>query len=195
MGESAAIGVQAISGAANTYSQSQAIKSQAAFQKQQFDMNQKLADLQAQEAISRGDRAAARQETKTQQTIGAQRTALAAQGISVDTGSALDVQNDTAQLGALDALTIRNNAWREAWGYKMQASQYGLQGKLGQLASENAYRNTLVTGGLNAISGGAQAYGKLPSNSGQYQNMGAQAKPEFSANNNIGSYDTYRMNS
>ena len=33
------------------------------------------------------------------------------------------IQDDTAMLGALDALTIQNNAAREAYGYRVQAKQ------------------------------------------------------------------------
>jgi hypothetical protein len=53
--------------------------------------------------------------------VGAQRAGIAAGNIDVGYGSAVDVQADAAFLGELDALTIKTNAAREAWGYTVEA--------------------------------------------------------------------------
>lgn len=95
----------------------QASESQAKIQ----DFNAHIADLQADDAIDRGAEAESAYRTQIKQTIGQQRTAFAASNIDVSFGSAVDVQADAAYLGELDALTIRTNAAREAWGYKVQA--------------------------------------------------------------------------
>lgn len=86
------------------------------------DFNAKIADMQAQDAIERGAETESRYRTQVRGAIGTQRAGLAAQGVKVGFGSAVDVQADAAYLGELDALSIRNNAAREAWGYKMQAT-------------------------------------------------------------------------
>lgn|SRR5574341_1224779 len=86
-----------------------------------LDYNANIADLQAQDAIERGHEEESRFRTGVRQLIGAQRADIAASGVDVGFGSAVDVQADAAFLGELDALTIRTNAAREAWGYQVEA--------------------------------------------------------------------------
>lgn len=85
------------------------------------DFNASVATTQAQDAIERGQDEESRYRTGVRDLIGSQRAGFAASGVTVDFGSAEDVQADAAFLGELDALTNRNNAAREAWGYKVQA--------------------------------------------------------------------------
>jgi hypothetical protein len=84
------------------------------------DYNAKVADLQATDAIARGANEESRFRQGVQVMIGSQRAGIAASNIDVSSGSAADVQGDAAYLGELDALTIRTNAAREAWGYQVQ---------------------------------------------------------------------------
>lgn len=136
--------------------QATAAERQGAYEQGVYNVDAQLADQQAADAIARGKEAETRQRQATRGLIGAQRATLAAQGIDVSTGSALDVQADTAALGELDALTIRNNAAREAFGYRVQAMDYRNQGAMAALAGKNqaaALRNqsysTLLTGAAN----------------------------------------------
>lgn len=129
------------------------------------DQNRQFAELMSEDAIRRGDRAALEHRKKIRQLIGSQRAALAAQGIDVNSGSAMDTQMDTATLGAYDVETIKNNAWREAWGLKTQASQYatqaamaGISGGLAGFAGQQAQQATYLTGGLSALNSGLKGY-------------------------------------
>jgi hypothetical protein len=106
-------------------------------QAQVADYNAHVADLQATDAIERGDQAEARFRTQIRGAIGAQRTGFAAGNIDVGFGSAVDVQADAAFLGELDALTIKTNAAREAWGYQVQAYDYRQQAKIDRKAGAN----------------------------------------------------------
>ncbi len=148
-------GALTLTGAAN---KAKAEKVQGAYQNSMLQANATFADMQSQDALRRGDKEASSLEKKGKSLIGSQRAAFAAQGIQVDTGSALDVQLDTAEQVRLDALTIKNNAWRESWGYEVQASNLRYQGKFAQLGANTAASNTLLTGGLQAANYGAQAY-------------------------------------
>ena len=120
------------------------------------DINAGLADAQAADATRRGAVNESRFRSGTKQLIGAQRAAAGSSGIDANSGSALDVQSDSARLGELDALTIRNNAAREAWGYSVQAANERTQGAMAKAAGENeasaknaeAY-STLLTGAAN----------------------------------------------
>lgn len=93
-------------------------------------VNAGVSEQAAKDALARGTIEADDMRRQTDRTIGTQRTAFAANGIDVNTGSAGQIQNDTAALGELDALTILNNAAREAYGYKVQAIDQRQQGKL-----------------------------------------------------------------
>jgi hypothetical protein len=141
---------QGVAGFAGQYAQAGAADAQADFQKSQANTNAVYAEMQGADAIKRGDKEARALKGQGKKLIGSQRAAAAAQGIEVDSGSALDTQEDTAGLVAEDALTIKNNAWREAWGYKVQASNYQGQGAMAGLAAKNTSRSSLVTGGLIA---------------------------------------------
>lgn len=84
----------------------------------------------AKDAEARGVETERRLRLRTRQVIGAQRAGLAAQGIDINSGTALDVQADAAYVGELDALTARNNAELEAYGFKVQEQAYKMQGAL-----------------------------------------------------------------
>lgn len=86
-----------------------------------LEANAAIADLQAADAIARGLEEEQRYRSVIRGAIGSQRAGFAAGNINVNEGSAVDVQADAAMLGELDALTIRTNAAREAWGYNVQA--------------------------------------------------------------------------
>lgn len=152
----AAQGVSAAAGMGNAYSQAQAARAQGAYQKQQLGFNARLSDLAAQDAIRRGQEDAQRHRTATKGLIGSQRASLAAQGIEIDSGSALEIQQDTRALGELDALTIQNNARRQAWGFKVQAQDLRFQGRMAKLGARTQARSTLIAGGMGAARDAAQ---------------------------------------
>ena len=95
----------------------------AAFQSNLMNQNAAFKNDTANETINAGDTAADWQRVKAGQAIGTQRSVQAANGIDVNSGSSALIQDDTAMLGELDALTIQNNAAREAYGYRVQAQQ------------------------------------------------------------------------
>jgi hypothetical protein len=70
----------------------------------------------ARDSVRRGVTAESRQRGRIGQLKATQRARLAANGVVIDQGSALGVLQDTDLLGNIDALTIRENAAREAEG-------------------------------------------------------------------------------
>jgi hypothetical protein len=122
------------------------------------DFNAAALELQSKDAITRGQEAEDQFRKQLKGVIGTQRAQFAAQGIDVGTGSAVDVQKDTAYQGELDALTIRTNAAREAWGFTVQAQGETLQAKntrkLGVLQAGNV-RQVGSANALNARLGGS----------------------------------------
>lgn len=91
------------------------------------NINAGLADQQAADALARGQTAEFSSRLRTAQLKGTQTATLAAHGVALDQGSALDVLTSTDVMGEQDALTIRDNASKEAWGDKVQAANYRSQ--------------------------------------------------------------------
>lgn len=145
MGSTAAI-VNLIGGATQAYGQVQAGRSSA----RTAEFNAQMEELRARDAERRGDEAANRHRLQVTRMISSQRAALAAQGVDVEAGSALDVQIDTAALGELDALTIRNNAMREAFGYRAQAIDSRRRGRLARAEGVSGAANTILTTGIES---------------------------------------------
>lgn len=148
---------------AGSYAQSKALEAQGAYEKQQYDFNSKIAALQAEDRKKAGDIAAAKAIKMGRRTIGAQKAAIAAGNVSVDTGSAVDLYVETKKLSEMDAIVIRNNAMQEAWGFKAQASQYAYSGRFAQASSNFAATNTLLAGGMNALAYTGRAAGYVGS--------------------------------
>lgn len=116
------------------------------------EANARAKDFEAEDAIQRGylDETTHRKDVK--RFIGSQRVVLAAQGQDLTSGTAADLQADSAREGEYDALTVRANAARESWGYKMesynfrtQAEDLRQQGKIAKKKGRNAAAQTILT--------------------------------------------------
>lgn len=124
---------------------------QAEVEKENAKIAQNNASLERQQGIEE----ARLQRIKTAQAIGSQTTAMAANGVDVTQGTAVDVLEDTAAMGELDALQTRYNYERKALAYEANANNYSNQSNLDVIAGKNAYSagkiNTLASG-LDGIS-------------------------------------------
>lgn len=120
------------------------------FQQGIADRNAQQASLAAQDAVARGEVAVQNQRNRVAGIMGSQRAAIGASGVQNDTGTTGDVLTQTATLGEFDAQTIRANALREAWGYKVQGTNFKLQGQLDQMEGQNAQVGSLITGASRA---------------------------------------------
>lgn len=145
-----------IAGAVTSASASRA---QGNFAKRQSEANARLAEIEAEERISKGEKEAFKYRKKIKQMQGSQKAALAAQGISISDGTAFDILSETAEFGEIDAMTIKNNAYKEAFGLKSQAIDYRTQGKFAKLQAQGESFRTLITGGLQAAAYGIDAFG------------------------------------
>jgi hypothetical protein len=136
--------------------QANALKAQMEVQKQVSEMNQRVADYKAKDAIERGKEDEVQYRKQVKRVIGAQRAALGASGIEIGSGSALDLQTDAAAIGEADALTIRQNARMEAFGYKMEGLGIASQGKINQAALGGQLAATRGATILTGIAGAAE---------------------------------------
>lgn len=116
--------------------------------------NAKIAEENAAQERQSGLEEARLQRLKTLQTIGSQKTAIAANGLDITNGTALDIIEDSAQMGELDALMTQYNAERTAYNYEVEAQNYYNQANLNLLEAQNAKKAgkwntaTTVIGGL-----------------------------------------------
>jgi hypothetical protein len=114
----------AIMSAGSAYQQAQGQRSSLQYQASVARMNAGLAADQASDAIRNGQTAEGIQDLKTGQTLGAQRAAMAANGVDLGEGSPNDVLTTTKYMGTRDALQIHDNAMMLAWGYRTQQQNF-----------------------------------------------------------------------
>jgi hypothetical protein len=128
-------------------------------------LNQSAADSKV-----RGMQEADWTRVQTRGLIGSQRAAMAASGGVIGQDSYGVLEQDVAQLGELDALTISNNAAREAYGYEVDASDKLLTAKTLKSQTKNAPMTSMIggaiggasssfSGGLFGGSGGGSGFG------------------------------------
>ena len=120
--------------------------------KELAEFNAHIADLQAEDAIAMGEEESQRFRTGVRGLIGRQRAGFAAQNIDVGVGSPVDVAADAAFLGELDALTIKTNAGRAAWGYRVQGENFRRGGSNAQIASRFGAASSIVEGAGSLLS-------------------------------------------
>jgi hypothetical protein len=161
----AASGVMAAGGAV---AQGRAQKKQAAYQAQVERNNAQIATWQAADAVQRGRIEEQNQRLKVARIAGSQRAGFASSGVELGSGSPLDVLMDTAQLGELDALTIRSNAEREAYGYTTQSSNLTAQSGLTRMAGRNAQTAGYISAGSTLLSTAGTAADRY----GTYKRLG-----------------------
>lgn len=128
------------------------IKEQGKYEKAVHEQNARIAEMQAVDAIDRGTVEEGRHRLDVRALIGEQRTSMGAQGIEINDAdeSAGQVQLSARAQGEYDALLIRNNAAREAWGYRVQAQDSMQQGRLAEISSKNRARDTILGGFIGA---------------------------------------------
>lgn len=122
----AGAGVSAI-GAINS---GNAAAANANYQAQVAKNNAITANQNADYAIQAG--AVKTQETSLRvgERLAAARAGMAANGVDVNSGSAVDVQETQKEAGTLDTETEANNAMLQAYGYRTQATGYTAQSGL-----------------------------------------------------------------
>jgi hypothetical protein len=137
----AGVALAAVGTAATVAGAEQQASSQAAaakFQAQVAANNDIMAKQMASQAVQSGEAKATTEEMKTRSVFGAIAAAQAANNIDVNTGSALDVRTGAAETGQLDALTIRSNAAREAYGFQVQGVSFSADAALLEAKSQQA---------------------------------------------------------
>ena len=157
----AAIAVMAVGAVASSYAAyrgAQAQKASAQYNAKVEQQNSRLAELQAQDTEARGRLEEDAYRRRLGQMQGQQTSALAATGVQLGSGSALDLGSDLLRAGDLDAAVIRMNTQREAYQQRLGGTSALAQSRLS--SQQAGYANPYLAGGLS-LAGSAGSYAPL----------------------------------
>ena len=143
-----------IVGGVSAYQQGKAQQAQAEYQAKVAEDNAKIAQQNASNARQEGIEESRMQRMKTIQAVSSQQASMAANGLDITQGTPLDVIEDTATMGELDALTTQYNAETKAQAYEQQANNFSNQANLDRIAG----RNAMQAGKMNALSSGLNQF-------------------------------------
>jgi hypothetical protein len=120
-------------------------RGQSAAQAAEFNMM--AGDQNARLAEKQGLEDAAQIRLIARKNIGAGRAAIGASGITAESGSAMDVLQESAAMGEMDALRAKHSADMKAWSYRVGARQEMMQGEAARTAGTMGAVGGLFEGG------------------------------------------------
>jgi hypothetical protein len=134
--------------------------------------NAKIAKWNRSDALQRGEQSAQNAMLERQQLIGRQRATLAASGVDLTQGSALDLLASTEYLGQIEVNNIQSNAAREAWGYDLESNNYINQSNI-EIAN-SGFEGWRAKNSNPGVAGGMAFAGSLLSSASLYASAGAK---------------------
>lgn len=143
--------------AASAYNNSQGTKTAYAAQGKINENNAQMAEWRAQDALARGGRSMYATGLKTKALKGAQRARLAANGVDLGVGSALEILTDTDYFGQVDQDTVMDNAQREAWALRNEAQNFRSEADL--MRSRAASERPALAAGTSLLTSAGRVAG------------------------------------
>ncbi len=160
----AALPIAALVGAGisayGTIEQGQATSNAASYQAAVAKNNQIIANQNASYAEQAGEAQATATSLKGAATGAKIKAAQAANGIDVNTGSAVDVQASQREVSQLDTETVLNNAELQAYGYRANATNFQAEAGLEQQKAEQAPIGADLGAAGNLLSSASSIGGK-----------------------------------
>jgi hypothetical protein len=151
-------------GAFGSYEGMEAQSRNAAFQAQVAANNAAIARQNFNLQIEAGEGQVANKEMELRSQLGAQKAGQAASGVDVNSGSSVAARAGTAEFGTLDALTLRSNNARQAYGYAVAATSDTAESELLTQESQQASSLAPIAGVGSLLSSFSTTAGKF----GQY---------------------------
>ncbi len=158
----------AVLGAAGKLEEGSAKAQAANYQAQVAENNKVIALQNSTWAMESGTAKEAAQDMRTRAGVGTLKAKQAASGVDLRTGSSKDVSDAAAALGTLDAMTIRSNTAREAYGYEVAAGSEEAKANLSRMEAEHAETAGEIGAASSLLSGASSAFGKYKA----WQNVG-----------------------
>jgi hypothetical protein len=115
------------------------------------DINARLSERGAQATLLAGERQQQGVRLNTAKIKSSQRVAMAANGIALDSGTAINNLTSTDVMGEMDAINVQTNALSAAWGYRTQTVNLQNAGNAKRTAANNI--NPAMDAFTTAISG------------------------------------------
>jgi len=137
--------IAAVFAVAAGYQQAESQKAAARYENAVAKQNADVAETQAKYAQQLGNIEEERQRARVRQMLGKQRATFAANNVDASQGTAVDIMGETAMFGEEDALAIRANAARQAWGFKVDANNSRARGKLALATGKNQATGTYLS--------------------------------------------------
>lgn len=133
---------------------------QARYQASIADKNAQIANGQAQDSILNTNLEAQRLRRDQAQTAGQQQAGMAANGIDLNFGSAVDLQKDTAARGAEDAAQLYKAGNERTKGFEINAFNYRSQAAADRAKASGAVMTGIFGGVSSALGAASQALKK-----------------------------------
>ena len=122
--------------------QAKAVKMEAANNQKIAEFNAQQQDIAAKDAVARGAQNSAIVRENYKKANATARARGASAGLMTESGTFADLQSQNAQYGEYNALTVMNDAEREALGYKNQAMSDRFSGQVG--VNNAAYQSSVM---------------------------------------------------
>ncbi len=119
--------------------------------------NAGLANDQARDSIETTNLEAQRRYRELSQIKGAQIAGMAANGVDLNFGSAVDIQRDTAMIGAEDVGQIYKGGNERTRGFEINAFNYRSSAAANQAKAKGAITSALFGAAATALGGASQA--------------------------------------
>lgn len=178
-------GFQLVSG----YFASQNIRDTAELNRDIAEMNAEFAELDAYDAQLEGHNKKTRYQATIDNTIADQKTIMEAQGVDSGFGSAASIASETEFVGKLNLMEIEKAAQEQALGYKRQARDFRLGGKLNYGNAMARASQAMTSGITSAMKTGLTGYERMSGSGGS-----TQAKSGYGGNTAANDFDNYYMN-
>jgi len=123
--------------------------------------NAALSNAQAKDSLANTQIEAKRRYQEGAQLEGQQQAAMAANGIDLGFGSALQVQRDTKMITGEDVGQIYKAGYQKARGYEINAFNYSSQAAAAQSKASAAGLGTVFGVASTALGGASQVYGMM----------------------------------
>ena len=156
----ALIVASAFAKAGGQYVEGKAAYTQAKYEQAAAVTNQHLAEDQARNEIDVTKREAARRYRQAGQLEGQQTAAMAANGIDLAFGSALDVQKDSKMIAAEDVGSIYDQGFQNTQGHLVAAYNQRLRGLAAQSTAKAAGISTAFGIASTVLGAASQLKGK-----------------------------------
>jgi hypothetical protein len=143
----------------SSYEQQKSANAAADYNAKIQERNAENANVQANQVIELGKVEEAQHRLQVAKLKGTQRATGAGSGLLIDQGSNLQITQDTEGFGELDALTIRANAARTAWGVRNESADSMAQANLTRMKKSSP----ALAAGSSLLAGGSQLAGQYTS--------------------------------